>query len=94
MKFITAIIGAHKLDAVKRELETVDVNLMMVTSIVGTRRQKIGMEICRSTDKTSGHLNRIRLDVTINEDSVEPAIEAIAKGSHIDAVGEDRIFVS
>ncbi|PKN18299.1 MAG: transcriptional regulator [Deltaproteobacteria bacterium HGW-Deltaproteobacteria-6] len=93
MKFITAIIQPHRLDAVKKELETVEVNLMTVTSIARSGRQKNVMEICRGAGRSSGLLNKIRLDITINEGSVEPAIEAIVKGAHIDATGEDRIFV-
>ena len=40
MKFITAIIQPNKLEAVKRELEAVEVNLMTVTSVVEPRRHK------------------------------------------------------
>ncbi len=35
MKLVIAIIQPHKLEAVKRELEAVEVNLMTVTNVVG-----------------------------------------------------------
>ena len=35
MKLVIAIIQPHKLEAVKRELEAVGVNLMTVTSVLG-----------------------------------------------------------
>ena len=47
MKLITAIIQPHKLEAVKKELEAVDVNLMTVTNVVGQGRQKGVTEIYR-----------------------------------------------
>ncbi|MEE9911281.1 MAG: transcriptional regulator [Deltaproteobacteria bacterium] len=93
MKFITAIIQARQLEAVQRELAAVEVSLMTVTSLAGPKRQNNVTEICRSADKAGGLLARIRLDITINEDFVEPTIEAIVKGTHLDAAGEDRIFI-
>lgn len=93
MKFITAIIQPHELEAVQRELETVEVNLMTVTSVVGQKHQKDIHAICQGADKVSCLLNKIRLDITINEDFVEPTIAAIIKGAHIDGASEGRIFV-
>lgn len=93
MKFIIAIIPSHKLEAVKKELKAVEVNLMTVTSAVDQSRKKNVKEIYRSLEEKSGLLNKVRLDTAINEDFVEPTIEAIVKGARIDAVSEDRIFV-
>ncbi|MEN6509736.1 MAG: P-II family nitrogen regulator [Smithella sp.] len=93
MKFIIAIIPSYKLKAVKRELEAMEVNLMTVTSAVYQRRQKNVKDIYVNAEETSGLLNKVRLDIAINEDFVEPTIEAIVKGASIDAVSEDRIFV-
>lgn len=93
MRFITVIIQPHKLEAVKRELESVEVNLMTVTSLVDPGQQKNVTEISRGAVPAGGLLNKIRLEITINEDFVEPTIEAIVKGAHIDAFGEDKIFV-
>jgi nitrogen regulatory protein P-II 1 len=93
MIFIIAIIPAHKLETVKKELEAVDVNLMTVTSAVDQRREKNVQEICHGLAETSGLLNKVRLDIAINEDFVEPTIAAIVKGARIDAGSEDRIFV-
>ena len=45
MKLVIAIIQPHKLEAVKRELEAVEVNLMTVTNVVGQGRQKGVTEI-------------------------------------------------
>jgi nitrogen regulatory protein P-II 1 len=93
MNFIIAIIPAHKLETVKKELEAVEVNLMTVTSAVDQRREKNVQEIYHGLAETSGLLNKVRLDIVINEDFVEPTIEAIVKGACIDAGSEDRIFV-
>lgn len=93
MKLIIAIIQPHKLDSVKSALEDVDVNLMTVTNVLGQGRQKGVTEIYRGAKEAGGLLNKIRLDIAVNEDFVEPAITAITKGAHTGDVGDGKIFV-
>ena len=93
MKLIIAIIPPHKLDSVKSALEDVDVNLMTVTNVLGQGRQKGVTEIYRGAKEAGGLLNKIRLDIAVNEDFVEPAITAITKGAHTGELGDGKIFV-
>ncbi|MEN6509729.1 MAG: P-II family nitrogen regulator [Smithella sp.] len=94
MKLIIAIIQPHKLEAVKRELEAVDVNLMTVANVVGQGRQKGLTEIYRGAKEAGGLLNKVRLDIAVNEDFVEPTIKAITRGAHTGSVGDGKIFVT
>jgi nitrogen regulatory protein P-II 2 len=93
LKLIIAIIQPHKLDSVKAALEDVDVNLMTVTNVLGQGRQKGLTEIYRGAKEAGGLLNKVRLDIAVNEDFVEPAITAITKGAHTGDVGDGKIFV-
>jgi len=93
MKLVIAIIQPHKLEAVKKELEAVDVNLMTVSNVVGQGRQKGVTEIYRGAKEAGGLLNKVRLDIAINEDFFEPTIKAIMKGAHTGSVGDGKIFV-
>jgi nitrogen regulatory protein P-II 2 len=93
MKLIIAIIQPHKLEAVKNELEAVDVNLMTVTNVLGQGRQKGHTEIYRGAKEAGGLLNKVRLDIAVNEDFVEPTIAAINKGARTGGVGDGKIFV-
>jgi nitrogen regulatory protein P-II 1 len=93
MKLIIAIIQPHRLEAVKKELEAVGVNLMTVTNVVGQGRQKGLTEIYRGAKEAGGLLNKVRLDIAVNEDYVEPAINAINKGAHSGQLGDGKIFV-
>ena len=93
MKLVIAIIQPHKLEAVKRELEAVEVNLMTVTNVVGQGRQKGVTEIYRGAKEAGGLINKVRLDIAVNEAFVEPTIAAITKGAHTGSVGDGKIFV-
>jgi nitrogen regulatory protein P-II 2 len=93
MKLVIAIIQPHKLDAVKKELEAVGVNLMTVTNVLGQGRQKGLTEIYRGAKEAGGLLNKVRLDIAINEDFLEPTIKAITAGAHTGGVGDGKIFV-
>jgi nitrogen regulatory protein P-II 1 len=93
MKLIIAIIQPHKLDSVKAALENVDVNLMTVTNVLGQGRQKGLTEIYRGAKEAGGLLNKVRLDIAVNEDFVEPTIKAITRGAHTGDVGDGKIFV-
>lgn len=93
MKLIIAIIQPHKLEAVKTELENVGVNLMTVTNVVGQGRQKGLTEIYRGAKEAGGLLNKVRLDIAVNDEFVEPAMTAITKGAHTGSVGDGKIFV-
>jgi nitrogen regulatory protein P-II 2 len=93
MKLVIAIIQPHKLDAVKNALEAVDVNLMTVTEVLGQGRQKGFTEIYRGAKEAGGLLKKVRLDIAVNEDFVEPTIVAITKSAHTGEVGDGKIFV-
>ena len=93
MKLVIAIIQPHKLDAVKNALEAVDVNLMTVTEVLGQGRQKGVTEIYRGAKEAGGLLKKVRLDIAVNEDFVEPTIKAIIKGAQTGEMGDGKIFV-
>ncbi|HPK53032.1 MAG TPA: P-II family nitrogen regulator [Smithellaceae bacterium] len=93
MKLIVAIIQPHKLDAVKNALEAVEVNLMTVTEVLGQGRQKGVTEIYRGAKEAGGLLKKIRLDIAVNENFVEPTIAAITTSAHTGCVGDGKIFI-
>ncbi|HPD56064.1 MAG TPA: P-II family nitrogen regulator [Smithellaceae bacterium] len=93
MKLIVAIIQPHKLEAVKRELESVNVNLMTVSNVLGQGRQKGVTQFYRGAKEAGGLLSKVRLDIAVNEAFVEPTITAITKGARTGDVGDGKIFV-
>jgi nitrogen regulatory protein P-II 1 len=66
---------------------------MTVTNVLGQGRQKGVTEIYRGAREAGGLLNKVRLDIAVNEDFVEPTIDAVTRGAHTGSVGDGKIFV-
>lgn len=93
MKLIIAIIQPHCLDVVKEELYKAEVNLLSVNEILGHGRQKGITEVYRGIKESGNLLRKIRLEIAVNDNFVEPTIKAILKGAKSGQVGDGKIFV-
>jgi nitrogen regulatory protein P-II 1 len=93
MKLIIAIIQPYKLEEVKEELYKAEVNLITVSEVLGHGRQKGVAEVYRGAKETGNLLRKIRLEIAVNENFVEPTIKAIVKGAKTGETGDGKIFV-
>jgi nitrogen regulatory protein P-II 2 len=93
MKLIIAIIQPHKLETVKEELYKADVNLITVSEVLGHGRQKGVTEVYRGFKETGNLLRKLRLDIAVNDNFVEPTVKAITKGAQTGETGDGKIFV-
>jgi len=93
MKYIIAIIQPHKLEEVKQALEEVEVNLMTVSTVLGRGRQKGHTEVYRGVKEVGTLLKKVKLEIAVNEDFVEPTVGAIVKGARTGEVGDGKIFI-
>ena len=93
MKLIIAIIQPHRLEDVKKALYSADVNLITVSEVLGHGREKSVDEFYRGIKETGNLLRKIRLEIAVNENYVEPTVKAIVKGAKTGKVGDGKIFV-
>lgn len=93
MKLIIAIIQPHKLEEVKEELYKAEVNLITVSEVLGHGRQKGITEVYRGAKETGNLLRKIRLEIAVNDNFVEPTIKAIANAAKTGETGDGKIFV-
>ncbi|PIZ17372.1 transcriptional regulator [Candidatus Desantisbacteria bacterium CG_4_10_14_0_8_um_filter_48_22] len=93
MKLIIAVIQPDRLDAVKDELYKAEVNLITVSEIMGHGRQKGVTEIYRGKKEMGNLLRKIRLEIAVNENFVEPTVKAIVKGAKTGETGDGKIFI-
>jgi nitrogen regulatory protein P-II 2 len=93
MKYIIAIIQPHRLEEVKEELYKADVNLITVSEVLGHGRQMGVTEVYRGTKENGNLLRKIKLEIAVNADFVQPTINAIIKGAKSGEVGDGKIFI-
>ena len=96
MKLILAIIQPNKLDAVKEALNTVEVFRLTIVDVLGFGRQKGHTEVYRGHELTVNMLRKVQLQIAVNEDFVEPTVQAIIRGGRTGKqgeIGDGKIFV-
>ncbi len=94
MKMITALIQPEKLESVKKALFDAEVHKMTVTSAHGCGQQKGYEETFRGVISEINLLNKIRIDIAVNEDFVEPTIEAVIGAARTGNIGDGKIFIT
>lgn len=93
MKLVIAYIQPHKLQDVKKALYKVEVYKMSATNALGCGEQKGYHESYRGVDFEVDLLKKVRLEIAVNQDFVEQAIDAIVEGARTGEIGDGKIFV-
>ena len=96
MKLILAIIQPARLEAVKEALSQVEVFRLTIVDVQGFGRQKGHSEVYRGHELTVNLLRKVQLQIAVNEDFVEPTINAIIQAGRTGPdgkIGDGKIFI-
>ena len=98
MKWVTAIIQPFRLEAVKTALTEVEVFRLTVADVQGYGRQKGHTEYFRGQAMQVNLIRKVRLDIAVNDNFLQPTINAIIAGARSGEggkgqVGDGKIFV-
>ena len=93
MKLIIAIIQPHKLEDVLHRLDENQIYLRTVSNVLGCGRQKGHTEVYRGRKETGNLLKKVRLEIAVNDDFVQRAIDAIIKGARSGRIGDGKLFI-
>jgi nitrogen regulatory protein P-II 1 len=94
MKKIEAIVRHHKLEDIKNALVENGFFGMTVTEVRGFGRQKRQREIYRGAEYTVEFLPRVKIELVIDDQSCQRALETIIASARTGKVGDGKIFVS
>ena len=94
MKKIEAIIKPFKLDEVKEALQDAGIQGLSVIEVKGFGRQKGHTELYRGAEYIVDFLPKVKIEVVLDDDQVDEAIEAIIDAAKTDKIGDGKIFVS
>jgi len=93
MKLVTAIIKPFKLDDVRDALSDIGVRGMTVTEVKGFGRQKGHTELYRGAEYAVDFLPKIKLEVAVDEEMLDRALEAITFAAKTDKIGDGKLFI-
>jgi nitrogen regulatory protein PII len=94
MKKIEAIIKPFKLDEVKDALNQIGLKGITVLEAKGFGRQKGHTELYRGAEYVVDFLPKVKIELIIEDEMVEKAVEAIRSAAHTGRIGDGKIFVS
>ena len=94
MKLITAIIQPYRLENVKEELYKAEVNLITVSEVLGHGRQMGVTEVYRGVKESGNLLRKVQIMIGVNDNFVQPTIDAIIRGARTGEIGDGKIFVT
>ena len=94
MKKIEAVIKPFKLDDVREALSEMGIAGLTVTEVKGFGRQKGHTELYRGAEYVVDFLPKVKIEVVLDDDQVDAAVEAIIGAAKTDKIGDGKIFVS
>ena len=96
MKYIIAVVQPSRLEAVKESLSNVEVFRLTVSDAQGLGRQKGHTEVYRGHEYQVNLVQKVKLEIAVNDEFVEQTIEAIVRGGRTGEegkIGDGKIFV-
>ena len=94
MKKVEAIIRPFKLEDVKLALVNAGIVGMTVSEVRGFGRQKGQVERYRGSEFTVEFLQKLKVEVVVEDEKVEQVIEAIGEAAKTGEIGDGKIFIS
>ena len=94
MKKVEAVIKPFKLEDVKDALAEIGVTGMTVSEVKGYGRQKGHSELYRGAEYVVDFLPKIKLEMVVNDESVEQVIDTIVEAAKTGKIGDGKIFVT
>ena len=94
MKMVTCIVRPEKLDSITDTLDKLHIVGMTVTDVRGFGRQKGQVEHYRGGEYTIRFINKVRLDVVVQDEDVKKVMDAVSKVARTSNVGDGKIFVT
>ena len=94
MKKVEAIVRPFKLEDVKLALVNAEIIGMTVSEVRGFGRQKGQVERYRGSEFTVEFLQKLKVEVVVDDDKVEAVVKAIAEAAKTGEIGDGKIFIS
>ncbi|GAA1229303.1 MULTISPECIES: P-II family nitrogen regulator [Streptomyces] len=92
MKLVTAIVKPFRLDEVKTALQELGVQGLTVTEASGYGRQRGHTEVYRGAEYRIDLVPKIRIEVVVEDEDLEPVIDAIVRAAQTGKIGDGKVW--
>ena len=93
MKLVIAIVRPEKVNDVLEALYNAEVRGFSITRVQGHGGELDRVETYRGTTVKMGLEDKLRYEIAVSDEFVEPTIEALCEGARTGEVGDGKIFV-
>ena len=93
MKLVIAIVRPEKVNDVLEALYRAEVGGISMSRVQGHGGELDRVETYRGTTVKMGLEDKVRFEIAVSEEFVQPAIDALCEGGQTGEVGNGKIFV-
>lgn len=93
MKLLIAYLKPFKVSEVVQALQEIGVARMSVSEVKGYGRQRGHSELYKGTEYQVDFVPKSRIEIALDDDEAEQAIEAITRVARTDTIGDGKIFL-
>ena len=93
MKLVIGIVRPEKTNDVLEALYRAEVRGISMSRVQGHGGELDRVETYRGTTVRMGLSEKVRFEIAVSEEFVDPTIEALARGARTGEVGDGKIFV-
>ena len=94
MFLVTAIIKAHRVEAVTDALKGIGISGMTVSDAQGFGRQRGHTEVYRGSEYKVDFVPKVRVDVLTDDTDVDKVMETIAESARTGKIGDGKIWIT
>ena len=93
MKLVIGIVRPEKANDVLEALYRAEVRGVSISQVQGHGGELDRVETYRGTTVKVGLADKVRFEIAVSDDFVEPTIDALCAGARTGEVGDGKIFV-
>lgn len=94
MKKIEAYIRPEKLEELKSHMESLNLNGLSISQVMGCGQQKGWKEFVRGTEVDYNFLPKIKLEIVAPDEQTEDIVNKICDIAQTGEIGDGKIFIS
>jgi nitrogen regulatory protein P-II 1 len=93
MKLVIAIVRPEKANDVLAALYRADINGLSISRVQGHGGERERVETYRGTTVKMALSEKVRFEIAVSEEFVDPTVDALLEGARTGEVGDGKIFV-